>query len=678
MALAGRLRKVVKANASAYTSCTACTLAFNTASCNSSGTTFICSVNCPPTDPCLIPSAFQLIPSGYSQIVESPSEFELVKEKPFAFYWCVFFTKMRRSTSSGCLFWCMEMQNELTFTTKNFKTMQKQFTLVQKAVGICAIVSIIVVTCVVWVTFQMSSLLKLESTGTATIIQENEVSRLIAQANHHTTKMASSFKNVLLRGEGEGAASKYKKEFNKFIQQFDETTTKLLAIPVIAADPDRVKLIEVWKSDFFAASAAYGKALDGYDPSIPFQYRQLDKSVSGIDRPVVKTGVAIEEEGLQAQVEAIEQLGMAMRTGTQQLLKTLYWGMAVTLVLLCLCLMGYARSVIRSLGAEPSTLAEQASKIASGNLLGGDVISKSVGSNSVLAAFEQMRLGLLTLVTDIRLRTTAAEATLSNIRQQLGAVDESAIAQSSSSAEMAAGIEEMSANIVQLFGVAEQTKLAAEGSSAESETGLKLVQSTSNDFEKTAHGAEQLSLTVHKLGAQSDQISQIISVIEQIAGQTNLLALNAAIEAARAGEQGRGFAVVADEVRRLAERTTQSTSEIEQMVGAIQKGTQNVVSEMTGWASTVSASLGQMGQTRHLMGAIKQRAGDVKVMASEVTSSLSEQRSAANHLSGQIERYAAMAEENANCVGEIRKSLLDLTGAFSQLNAQCEKFRVAS
>ena len=567
---------------------------------------------------------------------------------------------------------------DIPLLQKNCDIMQKPFTLVQKAVAICVLVAVVVVTCLVWVTFQMNALLKLETTGTEKIVQENEVSRLIAQANHHTTKMASSFKNTLLRGEGEGAASKYKKEFDKFVQQFDQSTAELLAVPVIATDPERVKRIEAWKSDFSAASAAYANALEKYDPSIPFQYKELDKSVSGKDRPVVKAGLEIEEQGLQTQGESIKQLTAALDAGTQRVLMTLFMGMAVTLVLLCLCLLGYARSVIRSLGAEPSTLAEQASKIASGNLLPSDVVSKAASADSVLAAFEKMRAGLLTLVTDIRMRTTAAEETLGSIRKQLGVVDESAIAQSTSSAQMAAGIEEMSANIVQLFGVAEQTKLAAEGSSAESETGLQLVESTSADVEKTAHGAEQLSQTVHKLGAQSDQISHIISVIEEIAGQTNLLALNAAIEAARAGEQGRGFAVVADEVRRLAERTKQSTSEIEQMVGAIQKGTQNVVSEMTGWASTVSASLGQMGQTRNLMGAIKQRAGDVKVMASEVTNSLSEQRSAANHLSGQIERYASMAEENANCVGEIRKSLQKLTTAFSELNAQCEKFKVAS
>jgi len=380
---------------------------------------------------------------------------------------------------------------------------------------------------------------------------------------------------------------------------------------------------------------------------------------------------------LQTQTAAIDKLTKEIHTDTNRVLWTLYASMTVTLAFLCASLMLYARSVRQSLGAEPGFLAEQASKIASGDLQCTEMSNLKSKPGSVTAVFETMRLALLALVGDIRQKTTAAERSLDSIRQQLSVVDESAVSQSNSSAQMAAGIEEMSANISQLFDVAEQTKLAAEGSSAESETGLALVESTSGDVEKTAQGATELSKTVHALGSQSDQISQIISVIEEIAGQTNLLALNAAIEAARAGEQGRGFAVVADEVRRLAERTTQSTSEIEQMVGAIQKGTQNVVAEMTGWAGKVSSSLTRMNQTKDLMGTIRSRAGDVKVMASEVTNSLSEQRAAATSLSTQIEKYAAMSEENANCVGEIRKSLIDLTKAFAELNAQCGKFRTA-
>ena len=555
--------------------------------------------------------------------------------------------------------------------------MKHQISLIQKALGICAVIAIIVATSMAWVTVQMNRMIELEMAGTSKIIQENEVSRLIAQANHHTTKMASSFKNVLLRGEGEGAAEKYKKEFNKYVDQFQQTTADLLKNQAVVSDTDRVKAIQAWQNDFKVASTAYAAALGQYDPMLPFQYRDLDKSVNGLDRPVVKAGLSIEELGLKTQTAAINKLTEEIHAETGRLLMTLYASMALTLSFLCVSLMVYARSVRHSLGAEPGFLAMQASKIASGDLQCTEMSKLQFKPESVTAVFENMRLSLLDLVRDIRERTGAAERSLDIIRQQLCVVDESAVAQSNSSAEMAAGIEEMSANISQLFDVAEHTKLAAEDSSAESESGLSLVESTSEDVEKTAQGATQLSQTVHELGNQSDQISQIISVIEEIAGQTNLLALNAAIEAARAGEQGRGFAVVADEVRRLAERTTQSTSEIEQMVGAIQKGTQNVVTEMTGWACKVSSSLGRMNQTRDLMGTIRSRAGDVKVMASEVTSSLSEQRSAATLLSTQIEKYAAMSEENANCVGEIRKSLVELTEAFSQLNAQCGKFKIS-
>lgn len=149
--------------------------------------------------------------------------------------------------------------------------MKHQFSLIQKALGICAVIAIIVATSMAWVTVQMNRMIELEMAGTSKIIQENEVSRLIAQANHHTTKMASSFKNVLLRGEGESAAEKYKKEFNKYVDQFQQTTADLLKNQAVVSDTDRVKAIQAWQNDFKVASTAYAAALGQYDPMLPFQ-----------------------------------------------------------------------------------------------------------------------------------------------------------------------------------------------------------------------------------------------------------------------------------------------------------------------------------------------------------------------------------------------------------------------
>jgi len=193
-------------------------------------------------------------------------------------------------------------------------------------------------------------------------------------------------------------------------------------------------------------------------------------------------------------------------------------------------------------------------------------------------------------------------------------------------------------------------------------------------MQSIAKGVRQSAAIVSELGALSTEISGIVSVIKEIADQTNLLALNAAIEAARAGEQGRGFAVVADEVRKLAERTAASTEQIAGMITRIQSGTQRAVEAME--ADVVKANHGEelARKAGISIEQIEQRATDVVRAVKEIQVALSEQSATAKDVAVRVERIAQMTETsysasrqtsmNAGQVSALAGRLSQLMGGF--------------
>jgi methyl-accepting chemotaxis protein len=231
-------------------------------------------------------------------------------------------------------------------------------------------------------------------------------------------------------------------------------------------------------------------------------------------------------------------------------------------------------------------------------------------------------------------------------------VADGSVQQSSSSSAMAASVEEMTVSINTVSGSADEARAIAQEAGETANQGGAIIEQTVNEMVMIAKAVRQASGAIESLGHESEQISSVVQVIKEVADQTNLLALNAAIEAARAGEQGRGFAVVADEVRKLAERTTQSTGDIGSMVGKIQSSSKEAVSEMGLMVKQVES-----GQTlAHEAGAriqsIREGANKVVQAVSEISNALKEQSSASHDIARHVESVAQMTDQNSAAAGD--------------------------
>jgi methyl-accepting chemotaxis protein len=241
---------------------------------------------------------------------------------------------------------------------------------------------------------------------------------------------------------------------------------------------------------------------------------------------------------------------------------------------------------------------------------------------------------------------------------------------------MSNSIQEMNESISRVADNANKARSMTDEAGKLSVNGAILVQNTVDKIHIIATSVSNSSVVIKDLGVHSDKISNIVNVIKDIAEQTNLLALNAAIEAARAGEQGRGFAVVADEVRKLAERTAVSTREISSMIEMIQSRTHSAVQDMTEGATQVNMGVEMAEETGKSMNLIDSSSREVSSIVEEISNTLRDQKAASTNIAANVDKIAQMIVDNGITDREVSQLASGLNQLASQLESSVGKFKL--
>ncbi|MBF0338453.1 MAG: methyl-accepting chemotaxis protein [Nitrospirae bacterium] len=467
-----------------------------------------------------------------------------------------------------------------------------------------------------------------------------------------------SYKNYLLRKD-----SKY---ISAFRENVSEMKKQIDAFEKLADD-------EREKSEVAAVKEHFSRYENGIDELVKARETSddviaIDKQIKGVDRPLAEALKRLDESAMNNLKEK--------KSYTLSIASKIELLILVVLIVAVLLAIILSTTLVRNIMKNVLSLKEAADRASRGDLTVDVPIMSDDEIGELATSFNTMIVSLRQIVGQLLSATDMLTEGASELNTTVGHIVDMVEEEKGKSGQIATASAQMSQTVTDIARSASDMAVSATNTLKVADDGSAVVGKTVREVQEISKTVSLLSEVITSLGNRSKQIGEIINVIKGIADQTNLLALNAAIEAARAGEQGRGFAVVADEVRKLAERTSMSTTEISSMISTIQGETEKAVRSMQDGTRRVDSGVELAKEAGTSLDKIVQSVSGLQSMVHHIASATEEMSTVSETISNDIESIASVAGETSASSHQILQAASGLSKLSSDLHAIVAQFDI--